>query len=280
MQDSDLEKMIKMKKNIGIVLLVAVSLMAVSCFKGTYYKQSITEVATFRYNSTIIDVDGQNSDSLSLTKNVSEKEHIGSFPWNGLAFFARFDEKNKNHEGGFTYSRLSENTNPVGIEEGMTPEQIDSVINLAKHRAYGGRTSSGKGYNDYLVWTGSENMPDKDIIFLMRYNDKCSILPTSVSVANTNYNANLAKEKFTESDRLVLRMQAYKNDSEQGDPVTVLLAGSHGEKKDSVMRGWHSIDLGKFGDFDNIKITVESTNEEAEKSFCMDDFAYSMNLEY
>lgn len=235
------------------LVLLLVSICAVSCFKSTY-SESRSIVAHFEYGPNVDFAD----DSTYFSPEGS------GFIWDYLMFAYGVDTQTSEFDGGFKLSR----------QKGMLGKDTDGMdLTWRSHTNVAGNT--------YLVYSSGNSMPDADVAFIGKAYGTCSA--QMCYVANTAKVAKEIQNTFERGDKLTLIAKGFLNNQETGTAEIALADFTQNDKdgqpKDSIVSTWTKFDLAKLGSYDKIKFSFESTKY-VTRAFCMDEFRSNVSIEY
>lgn len=235
------------------LILLLVSIFAVSCFKSSYSESSMIE-ANFEFGPNAM-----GKDSTYFSPDGA------GVVWSHLAFCYAVDSQTSKFSGGFMVSRY------MGML-GKDTEGMDLTW----------RVHAPKMNNTYLVYQRGDIMPKTDVQFLSSTYGTCAL--KLCFVANTAKVAKEVESLFERGDKLTLKAKGFLADQETGsaeiDLADFTMVDKAGQPKDSIVSTWTKFDLTPLGSVDKVKFELESTKPAVTRAFCMDSFVANVSIEY
>lgn len=237
-----------------LIIALAATLCLVSCFNTDVetYKSTYTVDSSFEYSVNFNDAFG--SDSLYF-----DSERGIGIGWMDLAFYHKLNGSKTDVTGGFILSALKGN----GAEEGNNTYRVVSGAGL------GGSTA-------YAVFRQSDDMPEKDVVFISSQYGTCTM--GGCYVNNTKEVADSVASRFEVGDRLSLKAVGYLQGAKTGEAEIALADFS--AAKDSVVCNWTPFDLTKLGQVDEVEFSLSSTKDGIPTLFCMDNMVAVVTIAY
>lgn len=245
-----------------IVAVVFAAITVVSCLDtGTVNKYSYPLHVSFDFDEYVLKADSlyfddKNGDGIVWMSSVGY--------WNDLFFGHKTSSDKKSFLGGFILSGLS------GSESG-----IDTYYDSF-------RVNSGSGFEGSPIYAvfydnpDKDSMPEKHLYFIQKEYGTCTMAGCYVN--NTTEVVNAVKEKFTEGDKLTLKVTGYLGETKTGDAQIAL--ADYATHRDSVVVNWTPFKLDKLGAVDRLEFSMQSTKEDIPLYFCMDSMIAYIYLEY
>lgn len=243
----------KMKK---IFFLAICSVLAVSCFKGSYYESSFTTVSNFEY----ADAMKYFTDSVFVK---SDFENGAYMVYSGT----RTDSSEPELLGGF----------------GMSMKK-DSSINLAVSPF---SVYAGKGDNTFAVFYDTPSKPQYQLSFTESAYGTCApqfCYVRNSSLVVSSILSNDSEFKFAEGDSLKLVVTGYLDGKETGKAEYFLadfrVPKNGGAAPDSVNTNWRQMSLTKLGNVDAVDFAIDTNKEDFPKYVCLDNLVASISVKY
>ena len=232
------------------------AVMAVSCFKGSYYEGSFTTVANFEYEDV-----SAFQDSIYVSTDFYSGAYLS---WHG----SRTDGERPELTGGFALSMKK-----------------DSSINLSVSPfcVY----APAKEKNTFALFCDTPKKPERQMRFTKSANGTCA--PQFCYVRNTSFvvSSILSKDsqfKFTEGDYLKLVVTGYLAGKETGKAEWFLadyrIPQNGGAAPDSVNTTWQQMPLTKLGNIDAVDFSLDTNKEGFPKYVCLDNLVASISVKY
>lgn len=243
-------------------ILALLSVFAVSCFKGTYYETSYTGADTFEY-----DVDnGEFPDSVYF-KSAS---FLGGSSTN-LQYHTSYTESSDSFDGGFAVS-FKRDSSLVIAEDNRYPN-LTAYPKSSLYTAGGAASSEG-----FVVFYDSARKPEHGITFTRSSVGTCS--PVYCMIANTQPVVKYFKEEGSPAkdngDYLKLTVTGYLHGTKTGEAEYYL--ADFRASADSVNVAWKTLSLSKLGSVDAVDFSLEASNDDIPRYFCLDNFVASIYI--
>lgn len=255
-----------------IILLSAISLLAVSCFKNTGYEASYTLYADFSTADTFFEQMGAVDSVLT----------VPSFSYGPVAFFnSTSDDENASAvNGGWS---ISKKCLPLEIlyrgEGGTIDPELEALMSPF---AVSDTTDAlpNKGKVAFLVFHEDQSsMPEHDMQFLQATVGTCS--PSYAAFNTTIDVANYFKSQAVEGDYFNVVITGYSGTSKTGS-VEVCLADRRSGKNELVY-DWKTVEISDLGAVEYIDFTIDcqmsaASQDKDYRYFCFDNFIASIYI--
>ena len=231
------------------------AVMAVSCFKGTYYESSFATVSNFEF----ADAAKYFTDSIFVNSDFQSGTYL-------LYSGSRTEGKDPKFKGGFAMSMKK-----------------DSSINLSvsPFSVYAGSAES----NTFAIFYDTAEKPERQLIFTEADYGTCA--PQFCYVRNTSFVVSSIRSgdsKFTEGDYLKLVVTGYLAGKETGKAEWFLadyrVPQNGGAAPDSVNTTWQQMPLTKLGNIDAVDFSLDTNKEGFPKYVCLDNLVASISVKY
>lgn len=233
-----------------LLSMAAIAAATCSCMNGNF-KSEFRTFCTFDYSDQ-----SMYKDSIYFETPFSEGSQT-------LTFHNKLNSDNE-FTGGFLLSLKKDSDFSKGHFESLY-----SVADTSKNKS-----NIANGFAVYYDNTSKSKMPEHSITFV--YNATGTCTPTTVSVSNTNYVANLiingtqGISKFNEGDWLKLTIIGYRDGVKTGS--TEIALAEYAEKGLQVLKGWTKLDLTKVGSFQYLDFKIDSNRDDIPRYCCIDNF--------
>ena len=238
-----------------ILFIAVMAVMAVSCFKGTYYESSFATVSNFEF----ADAAKYFTDSIFVNSDFQSGTYL-------LYSGSRTEGKDPKFKGGFAMSMKK-----------------DSSINLSvsPFSVYAGSAES----NTFAIFYDTAEKPERQLIFTEADYGTCA--PQFCYVRNTSFVVSSIRSgdsKFTEGDYLKLVVTGYLAGKETGKAEWFLadyrVPQNGGAAPDSVNTTWQQMPLTKLGNIDAVDFSLDTNKEGFPKYVCLDNLVASISVKY
>ena len=253
----------------GILLMAALSAVAVSCLKGGSYESSYTACLTFEeFDESYMDEDIYGEDGAFFEN---------PFIMGDLGFNVILNDP-KTDYSGFAISVAS----PGGDYKGSPFE-----VNYDEEQSGSGTTA---GSNVFTVFHHDPEITMENfhhILFIRYGNGTCS--PLSCLVNNTKMVADSIASYNSRHEQplgVILTATGYADGSQTGS-AEIMLAGarentaSETSPRDTIVSTWTPLDLSPLGSVEYIDFTLSFSDPEqtsVAEYFCMDDFSANVHI--
>lgn len=231
------------------------AVMAVSCFKGSYYESSFATVSNFEF----ADAAKYFADSIFVNSDFQSGTYL-------LYSGSRTEGKDPKFKGGFAMSMKK-----------------DSSINLSvsPFSVFAGRAEN----NTFAIFYDTAEKPERQLTFTEADYGTCA--PQFCYVRNTSFVVSSIRSgdsKFTEGDYLKLVVTGYLAGKETGKAEWFLadyrVPQNGGAAPDSVNTTWQQMPLTKLGNIDAVDFSLDTNKEGFPKYVCLDNLVASISVKY
>ena len=240
-----------------ILFLAVMAVMAVSCFKGSYYESSFATVSNFEF----ADAAKYFVDSVYVTSDFQSGSYL-------LYSGSRTEGKDPEFKGGFAMSMKK-----------------DSSINLSvsPFSVFAGSAEN----NTFAIFYDTAEKPERQLIFTEADYGTCA--PQFCYVRNTSLVVSSilsgdSQFKFAEGDYLKLVVTGYLAGKETGKAEWFLadyrIPQNGGAAPDSVNTTWQQMPLTKLGNIDAVDFSLDTNKEGFPKYVCLDNLVASISVKY
>lgn len=231
------------------------AVMAVSCFKGSYYESSFATVSNFEF----ADAAKYFTDSIFVNSDFQSGTYL---------LYSGSRTNDHEFKGGFAMSMKK-----------------DSSINLSvsPFSVYAGSAES----NTFAIFYDTTEKPERQLTFTEADYGTCA--PQFCYVRNTSFvvssiRSGDSKFKFTEGDYLKLVVTGYLAGKETGKAEWFLadyrVPQNGGAAPDSVNTTWQQMPLTKLGNIDAVDFSLDTNKEGFPKYVCLDNLVASISVKY
>ena len=252
-----------MKNLIKLSLVAMVAMATVSCKETQRSSATFVQVTSFEMDEHSVET--YYHDGILYAPLLS---------WDDVCYYnSSSDDINTGFRGGFRVSIRKANDD--------TSEEFSKVTAADP-------VGGANGSQCYMVFKQTSSMPETSIDYNLTSFYTASLSSYGCDVCNTLYNKRLGEDGLIgPGDYLKVKIEFYKGTALLGsiekyliDYATVTEPKMENEWVGWEMSGGSDSSNTKFSGFDAVKITVETSGENIDPSFCVDNYCVQMAVEY